>query len=156
VRRSATDDLGRGIVVGEAGLRRVDEREEREAGICWARRRRRTVGAQTPETLVLSIVVSCGSPDRKRRGAELDLGGRESLDNRHGAGTSRTAPKIVRRMGGARVWAGLRRGPGREQLQAERQRHGAPAIGQEAEVADAHEAFGEHVQQEAAQEFIER
>ena len=31
-----------------------------------------------------------------------------------------------------------------------------PAVGQEAEVADAHETFGKHVQQEAAQEFIER
>src|SRR5713226_2487429 len=36
------------------------------------------------------------------------------------------------------------------------QKRGAPAVGEEAEVSDAHETFGKHVQQEAAQEFIER
>src|SRR6266850_3639517 len=33
---------------------------------------------------------------------------------------------------------------------------GALAVGEEAEVPDAHETFGKHVQQESAQEFIER
>src|SRR5882762_8693811 len=33
---------------------------------------------------------------------------------------------------------------------------GASPVGEEAEVPDAHETFGKHVQQEAAQEFIER
>ena len=33
---------------------------------------------------------------------------------------------------------------------------GASAISEKAEVADAHETFGEQVQQESAQEFIER
>ncbi len=32
----------------------------------------------------------------------------------------------------------------------------AASVGQETEVADAHKTFGEQVQQEAAQEFIER
>src|SRR5260370_25892786 len=36
------------------------------------------------------------------------------------------------------------------------QKRGAPAVGEEAEVSDAHETFGKHVQEEAAQEFIER
>src|SRR5260370_20602157 len=36
------------------------------------------------------------------------------------------------------------------------QKRGAPAVGEEAEVSDAHETFGKHVQQEATQEFIER
>jgi hypothetical protein len=43
-----------------------------------------------------------------------------------------------------------------EQLKTGRQESGASAVGQETEVADAHEAFGEQVQQEAAQEVIER
>src|SRR5271169_133267 len=41
-------------------------------------------------------------------------------------------------------------------MKAKRQEKGASAVGQEAEVADAHETFGEQVQEKAAQEFIER
>jgi hypothetical protein len=40
-------------------------------------------------------------------------------------------------------------------LEAERQKSGTVAVGKKAEVADAHEAFGEQVQQEAAQEFVQ-
>ena len=42
-----------------------------------------------------------------------------------------------------------------EQLKAERQEGSALPVGEEAEVADAHEAFGKHVQQEAAQELLD-
>jgi hypothetical protein len=41
-------------------------------------------------------------------------------------------------------------------LQAKRQESGAPPVGEEAKVADADEAFGQQVQEEAAQELIER
>jgi len=41
-------------------------------------------------------------------------------------------------------------------LKAKRQESGAAAIGEEAEMANADEAFGEQVQQEAAQKLIER
>ena len=41
-------------------------------------------------------------------------------------------------------------------MKAKWQERGAPAVGQESEVANAYEAFRKHVQQEAAQEFIER
>jgi len=41
-------------------------------------------------------------------------------------------------------------------LSAKRQKRGAPPIGEEAEIANADEAFGEQVQQEAAQELIQR
>ena len=43
-----------------------------------------------------------------------------------------------------------------EQGEAEWHGDGTLAIGQESEVADADEAFGKQVQQEAAQELIER
>jgi hypothetical protein len=43
-----------------------------------------------------------------------------------------------------------------EQLKAKRQESGTSPVSQEAEVANADEAFGKHVQQEAAQELIER
>ena len=95
-----TESLEREIVVGEASLRRVDDREEREEEIYCARRRRRTAGAETPKTFVMSIVFSCGSADRKRWRTELDFGGSESFDDHHGASTLRTAPKIFRTIGG--------------------------------------------------------
>ena len=41
-------------------------------------------------------------------------------------------------------------------MKAKRQESGAAAVGEEAEVADADEAFGEQVQQEAAQKLLER
>jgi hypothetical protein len=41
-------------------------------------------------------------------------------------------------------------------LKAKWQERSAPPVGEEAGVADADEAFGQQVQQEAAQELIER
>src|SRR6266852_4724404 len=41
-------------------------------------------------------------------------------------------------------------------MKAKWQERGAPAVGEEAEVPDAHKAFRKDVQEEAAQEFIER
>ncbi len=100
MRWRTTDSLEREIVVGEASLRRVDDREEREEEIYCASRRRRTAGAETPKTFVMSIVLSCGSRDWKRWRTELDFGGSESFDDHHGASTLRTAPKIFRTIGG--------------------------------------------------------
>jgi hypothetical protein len=54
------------------------------------------------------------------------------------------------------MWFGLGLWCGAEQVKAKWQERGAFAAGQEAEVANAHEAFWENVQQETAQELIER
>jgi hypothetical protein len=40
-------------------------------------------------------------------------------------------------------------------MKAKWQERGAPAVGKEAEVPDAHETFRKHVQQKSAQEFID-
>ena len=40
-------------------------------------------------------------------------------------------------------------------MKAKWQERGAPPVGKEAEVPDAHEAFRKHVQQKSAQEFID-
>jgi hypothetical protein len=66
VRQSATHEMERGSVVGEARLLTVDDREEQEEEIDCARRHRMTEGAETPKTFVVSIVVSCGNGDRER------------------------------------------------------------------------------------------
>jgi hypothetical protein len=108
VQQTATDDTGREIVVGEASLLTVGDREEQEEAIDCPRRRRRTEGAETPKTFLMSIVVSCGSGDRKRWRTELDFGGSESFDDHHWPTALGTAPKIFRSVRVCRVWAGLR------------------------------------------------
>ena len=87
---------------------------------------------------------------------KLDFGSREPFDDHHRSTTLGAAPKIVRVVGGGDVlfgWGFLYRA---EQLKAKRQQSGASPVGQETEVANAHEAFGKQVQEEATQEFIER
>ena len=83
----------------------------------------------------------------------MNIGSRESLDDAHGPTTIGATPKIGWTGGGS-----LLRGFGwrAEQGEAEWHGDGTLAIGQESEVADADEAFGKQVQQEAAQELIER
>jgi hypothetical protein len=83
----------------------------------------------------------------------LNIGSRESLDDAHRPTTIGATPKIA--------WTGgesLLRGFGwrAEQGEAEWQGDGTLAIGQESEVPNADEAFGKQVQQETAQELIER
>ena len=95
------------------------------------------------------IVVSCGNPDRRR--AELDFGSSESFDDFHGPSALGAKPEIARtRCGdlGLGWWCCT------EQRKAEWQGGGTSAASKEAEVANAHEAFGKYVQQEAAQELI--
>ena len=129
MRQNATDDMVRGIAVGEAILLITDDREEREKEIYRTRRRRRTEGAATPKTFVISIVVSCGSRDRKRWRTGLHFGGSESFDDHHWATALGTAPKIVRTIGDGRFLFGLRPWSRRKQLKAERQGSSATAIG---------------------------
>ena len=84
----------------------------------------------------------------------MDLGSGEPFDDPHRSATLGAESKIVRVIVGGWFWLGLR---GRAELvKAKRQQRGASPVGQEAEIANAHEAFGKHVQQEAAQEFIQR
>ena len=59
----------------------------------------------------------------------------------------------MRVLGGGWPLLGLRRRA--EQVKTKRQQRGASPVGQEAEVPNADQAFGKHVQQEAAQEFIQ-
>jgi hypothetical protein len=100
----------------------------------------------------MSIEVSCSDDIRGRWRTELELGSRKPFDDQHWPTTLGAKPSIAR-TGGGYLWLGLCRA---EQLQAKWQGCGTSAIGQEAEVADAHETLGEQMQQEAAQELIDR
>jgi hypothetical protein len=156
VRQSGTDDMRRASVVEVARLMTMDDDEQREEEIYRARRQRSAASAATPKTFVMCIVVSCGIRDRKRWRTELYFGGSESFDDHHWATALRAAPKIVWTIGDRRVLLVVRPRSRRKQLKAARQRSSAAAIGQKAEVSDAHETLWEQMQQEAAQKLIDR
>jgi len=104
----------------------------------------------------LEIVVSCGGSGETGWRAELELSGRKSLDDHHGPATVGIEPKPVGWLSRRCLCFGL---PGLnhcEGLPAKWQHSGPPPVGEKAEMANADEAFGEQVQQESAQELIER
>ena len=83
----------------------------------------------------------------------MELGSGKSFDDQHRPTTLGAAPKRAGWMGGGGFWFGLGRSRA-EQLGAKRQQSSTPPVGEETEVANADEALGEQVQQEAAQELI--
>ena len=89
-----------------------------------------------------------------RRRSEEKLGGGEALDNLHGSAAKRTLPQRVngqRRRGDARCW----RIGWLEQPETEWKKLRSASVREEAEVADAHEAARQQVQEEASQELID-
>ena len=115
-------------------------------------RHRGTERVETREEFELDRVASCSSRDHRRR-TKLDFSSGESFDEHHPPATLGASPEIAG-TGGGDLLRGLRCRA--EQLETKWQGGGTSAIGQEAEVSDAHEPFGEQMQQEAAQEFITR
>ena len=99
------------------------------------------------------VLVSCGDRAPTWRRTELDLRSCKLFDDQHRPTTFGAKPSIVR-TGGGYLWLGM--WCRAEQLKAKWQGGGTSAIGQEAEVTDAHETFGEQMQQETAQELIKR
>ncbi len=99
-------------------------------------------------------VDSCGAAAEMRRRSEEELRGGEAFDNMHGSAAKRTLPKRMngqRPRGGARCWRmGLL-----EQPETEWKKFCSPPVGEEAEVADAHKASRQQVQEEAAQKLID-
>ena len=114
-----------------------------------AARQRSTEYAEVCGVLELERVVSCCSGERRR--TELDFGSGETFDDLHRSTTHGADPKMAGVLSGGTVWL-----CGAKQVKAKRQEFRASAVGQETEVADTHETFGEQVPQEAAQELIER
>jgi hypothetical protein len=89
----------------------------------------------------LGKVVSCGGCGEKGWRTELDLSRRKSLDDHHGSAAVGTEPKRSGFLGGGGWWLGLRLNHC-EGLPAKWQESGPPPVGEEAEVANADEAFG--------------
>jgi hypothetical protein len=121
--------------------------------ICRTRRHNERERGETRGSFVMWKVFSCGDGIRGRWRTELDLNSGKPFDDEHRTTALRASPKIARTGGGdllVGLWCRV------EQLKAEWQGGGTFAIGQEAEVPDAHETFGEQMQEKAAQELIER
>jgi len=76
-------------------------------------------------------------------GAALDV---EAGDAQH---------EVANGLGANGPWRVHRRRPWHQQAAAVGERHCAPAIGEQAEVADADEAVGDDVEQEAAEELVD-
>ena len=150
VLQSATRDCMR-VEAGRMRKRIVSSVvEELEKDVRSEGRHRGTERAEN--TFELERVASCRSRDQRWR-AKLDFRSGESFDDHHRPTTLGARAKIAR-TGGGGLLLGLRCPT--EQLEGKWQGGGTFAVGQEAEVADAHETFREQVQQEAAQELIER
>src|ERR1035437_150417 len=99
---------------------------------------------------------SCCAPFGLRWRSEQELRGREPFDEVHGSAASRTVPERARLVRGRRCRRSGHVFRATKQLEAERQEGDALPVGEEAEVADAHEASWEQVQEEAAQELVDR
>src|SRR6266852_2690023 len=93
---------------------------------------------------------------RQRWGTECSLTGGESFDHNHRTAAEWTDPHR-NGLGRSRFarGRGSRTGIGQE-LFAERHKFTAVATGQEAVMADAHEAARQHMQEESTQELIDR
>ena len=128
--------------------------EKRKEEIGSAARRRGTERDEARKVFVLWTALSCGSRDQDRWRTELDLESSKSFEDHHRPTTLGAESKIVRVLGGGWLWLGLRCRA--EQVKAKRQKCGAPPVGKQSEVPNAHEAFRKYVQQEAAQELIQR
>ena len=105
-------------------------------------RHRGTERVETREEFELDKVASCSSGDHRRR-TKLDFSSGESFDDHHPPATLGARPEIVGTSGGD-LLLGLRCRA--EQLETKWHGGGTSAIGQEAEVPDAHETFGEQMQ----------
>ena len=116
-----------------------------EEGIGLTARQRDAESLEIPRVFDLERVVSCRSADPWWR-TKLNIGSGESFDDLHRSTAFRAAPKVGTVFGGRGVLFGLRLLCRTQQLKAERQECGAFAVGQEAEVTDAHEAFWKNVQ----------
>ena len=116
---------------------------EEEIGL--TARHRDTERREGRRVFELERVVSCRNADRWWR-TKLDFGSGEPFDDLHRSTAFRAAPKTGTIFGGRGVLFVLRPLWRTQQLKANGQERGAFAIGQKAEVTDAHEAFWKNVQ----------
>ena len=139
------DTVSAEIGFGEKVSRRLWSKELEE-GIGLTARQGNAERPEERGVFELERVVSCRSADPWWR-TKLDFSSAELFDDLHRSTTFRAAPKVGTIFGGRGVLFGFLRLLCRtQQLKAERQERGAFAVGQEAEVTDAHKALRKDVQ----------
>ena len=117
-----------------------------EEEIALTARHRDTERRERRRVFELERVVSCRRADAWWR-TKLNFGSGEPFDDLHRSTAFRAAPKIGTIFGGRGVLLFCLRLLCRtQQLKAKRQERGAFAVGQKAEVTDAHKAFWKDVQ----------
>ena len=97
---------------------------------------------------------SSGAPTEMRRRSEEELGGGEALDNLHGSAAKWTLPQRVNGQRGRGGVCCLLIG-WLEQPETEWKKLRSPSVSEKSEVADAHKAAWQQVQEEASQELID-
>jgi len=136
--------VGTEIGHGEKVSRRLWSKElEEEIGL--TARHRDMERPEGRRVFELERVASCRNADLRWR-TKLDFDSGEPFDDLHRSTAFRAAPRIGKVFGGRGVWFGLRLLCPTQQLKAKRQERGAFAVGQKAEVTDAHEALWKDVQ----------
>src|SRR5262249_29160917 len=100
----------------------------------------KNVSAEARGEFELERVLSCGRADLWGR-TKLDFGSSEPFDHLHRSPTLGAAIKIRSVLGGGSVFFGKRFFSCAQQVKAQGQGCGTLAVGQEAEMADAHEAL---------------
>ena len=116
-----------------------------EEGIGLTARHKDTERPEGRRVFELERVVSCRRADPWWR-TKLNFGSGEPFDDLHRSTAFRAAPKSGTIFGGRGVLSSLRLLCRTQQLKAKRQERGAFAVGQKAEITDAHEAFWKNVQ----------
>jgi len=120
-----------------------------------ARRKRADRAATRVEFSVFWKLVSWGTGDEGGRRTEQDLSGCEGLYDDHACATVGTDPGTGR-VGDGEVVLIFRFRCTAQQLPAKRQQMGSSPVSEEAEVADANEAWRQQVQEKSSQELLER
>ena len=130
--------------------------EVANAGLVWRQERRsRPARGEGHGVWKLAVVVSCGGSGEKGWRTELQLGRGQSLDDHHRSATFGAAPKRIEWLSRGGLLCHRCGWNPTQGLEAKGQNSSASPVRQEAKVADADEAFGQQVQQEAAQELIQ-
>ena len=119
------------------------KRREEKIGVAENQKDRERVEARG--VFALERVGSCGSGDCRWR-TELEFDSSEPFDDSHRSAAFGTAPRWRGILGAGSMWLGLCLWCRVEQVKAKWQERGAFAIGQKAEMPDAHEAFRKDVQ----------
>ena len=113
--------------------------------MCLTERQKDTEHAEACRVFALERIASCDYGDRRWR-TKLEFGSREPFDDSHRSTAFGTVPRVWGIFAVRCMWLGFWLLCRTEQVKAKWQERGAFAVGQKAEMPDAHKALGKDVQ----------